>query len=113
MKRIFLFALLSMLFVFRPQAQDQKQTLKNNSFTVRGGNFVTVDWTNELRKSALTFDNIKQMEKNVEILQRNVRDLDKVVKEQQRTIDAQKRAIDELKRTVDNLQREVNNLKRR
>jgi len=113
MKRIFIIALLFVLFVPYPQAQAQKQTLKNNSFTVKGGNFVTVDWQNELRKSELTFDNFKQIEKNVEALQKTARDLDRVVKEQQRTIEAQKRMIANLQRTVSNLEREVNNLKRR
>jgi len=113
MKRIFFFVLLSIFFVPCIFAQEKNPTLPN-TWTLRSGNLLLMErWSNEIRVSDITYDNLKAMEKNIEVLQKTVRDAERTIKNQEKIIRDQQRTIDNLQRTLNNLEREINNLKRR
>jgi len=113
MKRFLFFILLSTLFAPFVFAQQRNPTLEN-TLPFRRGNFVTVDRLNaEIRMSDITYDNFRQMERNIAVLQRNARDAERIIQSQDRVIRQQQQTIDNLQRRLNNLEREVNNFRRR
>jgi len=112
MKRIVFSALLSVLFVSHVVAQERNSILQN-TWPLRSGQLLTMDrWSKEIRVTDITYDNFKQMERNIDALQRNARDLERIIKNQERIIREQQRTIDNLQRRLNNLERDVNNLRR-
>ncbi|MCL2246866.1 MAG: hypothetical protein FWC10_07125 [Lentimicrobiaceae bacterium] len=113
MKRIFLLVLLGMLFMPCLLAQ-QRNPMLQNTVPMRRGNIVVVDrWNAELRMSDITYENFRQLERNVTALQRTTRDFQRTVQNQDRLIREQQRTIETLNRRLATLERDVNTLRRR
>jgi len=118
-QRIILFTLLSMIVTPQILAQEKNPILQN-TYPIKDGHLITVDVWNEIRKSDITYGDIKQILKNLEELQKNaqvsertIKEQDRIIKEQQRTIENLKRSVEEMQKTLNKLERDVDNLKRK
>ena len=114
MKRILLFALISLFLVPELIAQQRRNPLLENTLQNRRGYVLIADrWQREIRFSDISYDHIMQMQRNIENLQRNARDAERTIQNQERTIRQQQQTISNLQRRLDNLERDVNALRRR
>jgi peptidoglycan hydrolase CwlO-like protein len=95
---------------------DPEISFSSNWQTRSSGTFLVVDY-GKIWLSELTYDKIKQWEKNTENLssksdnmQRTIDGMKRTIDDMKRTIDGMQRIIDEQKRTIDNLTRKTDRL---
>ena len=109
MKKIFLICLFN-LFASAIFAQLLVEPKLKNTFTVSSGNLLVIDTWNEIRKSDISYDDVKKMQKDIASLTKELDKTQKELKEAEREIANLKREMD---KKHNDLVRQIEELKRR
>jgi len=101
MKKIFLICLFS-LSVFAIFSQLLEEPKLKNIWTVSGGNLLVIDTWNEIRKSDISYDDVKKLQKELtqtkNELKEAQKEIDKMKKEMENKYNSLSRQIEELKK---------------
>jgi len=94
-------------------AQELKNPTLEDRFTYRGGDFLMVDDFQRIKKSEISYDDIKNLQETVQKLSDELKETNKTVKEQQNTIVRLNKEMKELENTVQRQNKKIEELERK
>ncbi|MDR2556506.1 MAG: hypothetical protein LBC49_02190 [Bacteroidales bacterium] len=117
---VLLIGLTGIFSVARSQTLKNPKLVLDFDFTVSGGNFLIVDSYKDIKKSSITYDEIKKLEEKTNSLSLQLDNLlpriatmAKSMDDMKRTIDNMNKKIDKLEKTIEQQNRKISDLERK